>query len=93
MKGCYVGQENTSRMNLKIKLLKIFRINNADQAEMNEDLIFENEIIGKIVSTNPAFAIIKMAKFDSFKNKNISSRSNNKIKIIKPEIYLITKDF
>ena len=86
VKGCYVGQENTSRMNLKNKIAKrIFRINNADQAEMNEDLIFEKEIVGKIVSTNPAFAIIKMAKFDSFKNKNISSRSNNKIKIIKPE--------
>ena len=86
LKGCYVGQENTSRMNLKNKIAKrIFRINNADQVEMNEDLIFENEIIGKIVSTNPAFAIIKMAKFDSFKNKNISSRSNNKIKINKPE--------
>ena len=86
VKGCYVGQENTSRMNLKNKIAKrIFRINNADQTEINEDLIFENEIIGKIVSTDPAFAIIKMAKFDSFKNKNISSRSNNKIKIYKPE--------
>ena len=86
VKGCYIGQENTSRMNLKNKIAKrIFRVDNADQAEMNEDLIFENEIIGKIVSTNPAFAIIKMAKFDSFKNKNISSRSNNKIKIYKPE--------
>ena len=85
-KGCYVGQENTSRMNLKNKIAKrIFRINNADQVEMNEDLVFENEIIGKIVSINPAFAIIKMAKFDNFKNKNISSRSNNEIKIYKPE--------
>jgi len=86
VKGCYVGQENTSRMNLKNKITKrIFRVNNADQAEKNEDLVFENEIIGKIVSTNPTFAIIKMAKFDSFKNKSISSRSNNKIKIYKPE--------
>lgn len=86
LKGCYVGQENTARMNLKNKVAKrIFRINNADQVEMNEDLIFENEIIGKIVSTNPAFAIIKMAKFDSFLNQNISSKSNNKIKINKPE--------
>ncbi len=86
VKGCYVGQENTSRMNLKNKVAKrIFRINNADQTEKDEDLIFENEIIGKIVSINPTFAIIKMAKFDSFVNKNISSKSNNKIKIYKPE--------
>lgn len=85
-KGCYVGQENTSRMNLKNKIAKrIFRIDNADQIKINEDLIFKNEIIGKIVSTNPSFAIIKMAKFDSFLNKNISSKSNNKIKIFKPD--------
>tara|TARA_B100000963_G_scaffold130215_1_gene113633 strand:- start:13 stop:831 length:819 start_codon:yes stop_codon:yes gene_type:complete len=86
VKGCYVGQENTSRMNLKNKIAKrIFRIDNIDKAEVNADLLYENEIIGKIVSTNPTFAIIKMAKFDNFKNKNISSKSNDKIKIYKPE--------
>ncbi len=89
VKGCYIGQENTARMNLKNKVAKrIFRLNNADQTEINEDLIFENEIIGKLISTNPAFAIIKMAKFDSFINKNISSKSNNKIKIYKPDYIL-----
>ena len=88
MKGCYVGQENTSRMNLKNKIAKrIFRINNADQAEMNEDLIFENEIIGKIVSTNPAFAIIKMAKFDSFKTKISAQDQIIKLKFISQSIF------
>ena len=85
VKGCYVGQENTSRMNLKNKVAKrIFRIDNVDKNEMNAELLFENEIIGKIVSINPTFAIIKTAKFKNFINKNISLKSNKKIKIFKP---------
>ena len=84
-KGCYVGQENTSRMNLKNKTSKrIFRINSAKEIEINDDLLFENEIIGKVISLNPDFAIIKMSKFESFINKHIKSKSNDQINIYKP---------
>ena len=84
-KGCYVGQENTSRMNLKNKISKrIFRINSAKEIEINDDLLFENEIIGKVISLNPNFAIIKMSKFESFINKHIKSKSNDQINIYKP---------
>lgn len=86
VKGCYVGQENTSRMNLKNKIAKrIFRLENADGIQINEDLLFEKEIIGKIVSTNPTFAIIKMAKFNTFLKKKISSKSNDNITIYNPD--------
>ena len=54
---------------------------------MNEDLIFENEIIGKIVSTNPTFAIIKMAKFESFKNKISTQDQIIKLKFISQSIF------
>lgn len=84
-KGCYVGQENTSRMNLKNKISKrIFRINSTKEIEINDDLLFENEIIGKVISLNPDFAIIKMSKFESFINKHIKSKSNDQINIYKP---------
>tara|TARA_A100001015_G_scaffold236054_1_gene268060 strand:- start:71 stop:898 length:828 start_codon:yes stop_codon:yes gene_type:complete len=84
-KGCYVGQENTSRMNLKNKTSKrIFRINSAKEIEINDDLLFENEIIGKVISLNPNFAIIKMSKFESFIDKHIKSKSNDQINIYKP---------
>ena len=84
-KGCYVGQENTSRMNLKNKISKrIFRINSAKEIEINDDLLFENEIIGKVISLNPDFAIIKMSKFKSFIDKHIKSKSNDQINIYKP---------
>lgn len=84
-KGCYVGQENTSRMNLKNKISKrIFRINSAKEIEINDDLLFENEIIGKVISLNPNFAIIKMSKFQSFIDKHIKSKSNDQINIYKP---------
>ena len=84
-KGCYVGQENTSRMNLKNKISKrIFRINSTKGIELNDDLLFENEIIGKVISLNPNFAIIKMSKFESFIDKHIKSKSNDQINIYKP---------
>ena len=84
-KGCYVGQENTSRMNLKNKISKrIFRINSTKEIEINDDLLFENEIIGKVISLNPDSAIIKMSKFESFINKHIKSKSNDQINIYKP---------
>ena len=84
-KGCYVGQENTSRMNLKNKISKrIFRINSTKGIELNDDLLFENEIIGKVISLNPDFAIIKMSKFENFINKHIKSKSNDQINIYKP---------
>ena len=84
-KGCYVGQENTSRMNLKNKISKrILQIESKSDLTPNEELKFENEIIGKILTSKPNFALIKMKNFDLFINKHLSSNSCNDIRIIKP---------
>ena len=84
-KGCYVGQENTARMNLKEKISKrVFLLKSEDNLEIEEDVIFNNEIIGKVISTNPNFAMIKMAKFNDFINQKIETKSSKNINIIKP---------
>ena len=79
-KGCYVGQENTARMNLKEKISKrVFLLKSEDNLEIEEDVIFNNEIIGKVISTNPNFAMIKMAKFNDFINQKIETKSSKNI--------------
>ena len=62
-KGCFVGQENTARMNLKEKirrrLLPVQILNG--QPKEQEIIKLNDKNIGKIVSTNPhCFALIKI---------------------------------
>jgi len=84
-KGCYIGQENTARMNLKEKISKrVFLLKSKDNLEIEDDVIFNNEIIGKVISTNPNFAMIKMARFNDFMNEKIETKSSKNINIIKP---------
>ena len=84
-KGCYVGQENTARMSLKEKISKkLFRLNNESTLSSGEELFFNNEIIGKIVSENPNFAMIKMSKFSEFNDKDLKTQNDIKVKISKP---------
>ncbi len=80
-KGCFVGQENTARMNLKDKVSKrIILLESKENLKIDEDILFENEIIGKVVSANPSFGVIKMKDYSQFKNKDLISKSG-KIKI------------
>ncbi|MEK9959038.1 MAG: hypothetical protein VW541_01335 [Pelagibacteraceae bacterium] len=80
-KGCFVGQENTARMNLKDKVSKrIILLDSKENLKIDEDILFENEIIGKVVSANPSFGVIKMKDYSQFKNKDLISKSG-KIKI------------
>ena len=84
-KGCYIGQENTARMNLKEKISKrVFLLKSKDNLEIEDDVIFNNEIIGKVISTNPNFAMIKMARFNDFMNEKIETKNSKNINIIKP---------
>ena len=50
-KGCYVGQENTARIKLKNKLSKrLLPFKGIKwKIEINEDIFFENENVGKII--------------------------------------------
>ena len=85
-KGCYVGQENTARINLKDKLNKrLFAINVVEGTFNDGDTItFEKKEIGKIVINNKfSYAILKY-KEKIFNYDSEFVCGNAKIKIIKP---------
>ena len=85
-KGCFVGQENTARMNLKEKirrrLLPVQILNG--QPKEQETIKLNDKIIGKIISTDPhCFALIKIEEDELLFKQSINLDSAS-IKIIKP---------
>ena len=85
-KGCFVGQENTARMNLKEKirrrLLPVQIL--SGQPKEQETIKLNDKIIGKIVSTDPhCFALIKTEEEGLLFKQSINLDSAS-IKIIKP---------
>ena len=85
-KGCFVGQENTARMNLKEKirrrLLPVQILNG--QPKEQETIKLNDKIIGKIISTDPhCFALIKIEEEELLFKQSINLDSGS-IKIIKP---------
>ena len=85
-KGCFVGQENTARMNLKEKIrrrLLLVQILNGQPKEQ-ETIKLNDKIIGKIISTDPhCFALIKIEE-DELLFKQSINLDGASIKIIKP---------
>ncbi len=75
-KGCYVGQENTARMKLREKLRKkLFALKSDGEIEINSDVSFKNEVIGKVLIGSPyPFALIKISEpsFSDFKNQELN---------------------
>jgi len=88
-KGCYVGQENTSRIKLRNKLrrriLPIQKI--AGEISENDIIKYKDLEIGKIMISKPySFGLIKIVDPDIKEFNNIDLVcGNSKIKIIKPE--------
>ena len=88
-KGCYVGQENTSRIKLRNKLrrriLPIQKI--SGEISENDIIKYKDTEIGKIMISKPYyFGLIKVVDPDIEEFSNIDlSCGNSKIKIIKPE--------
>ena len=85
-KGCYVGQENTSRIKLKNKLTKRLLPVKIVEGKISEgDSIFsEDSEIGKVlISENYPFAVIKYTS-EKFDFNSTFKISNAKVKIIKP---------
>ena len=86
-KGCYVGQENTSRIKLKNKLskrllpIKVLK----GTLKIDQDILFQNENYGKIlIDGEYPFGLIK------FKDEKLNFSREYKcenaiIKISKPE--------
>ena len=88
-KGCYVGQENTSRIKLRNKLRRRILPVKKITGEMYEnDIIkYKNNEIGKIMIDKPySFALVKVVDPDlkEFNNNELVC-GNSKIKILKPD--------
>ncbi len=86
-KGCYVGQENTARIKLKNKLSKRllpFEVIDG-KIEINEDIFFEKENLGKILIGNIfPFGLIKLKNNNFDFSKNYKSK-NATIRFFKPD--------
>ena len=88
-KGCYVGQENTSRIKLRNKLRRrILAIQKISGVISENDVItFNNNEVGKIIIDKPyAFGLVKVVDpdLDEFSNMELNC-GKSKVKIIKPE--------
>jgi len=88
-KGCYVGQENTSRIKLRNKLrrrlLPVQKI--TGEFSENDIIKYKDNEIGKIMISKPySFALIKVVDPDlnEFNNKELTC-GNSKVKVFKPD--------
>ena len=88
-KGCYIGQENTSRIKLRNKLrrriLPIEKV--SGQLAANDIIKYKDNEVGKIMIDKPySFALIKVVEPDLKEFTNIELMcGNSKVKILKPE--------
>jgi len=88
-KGCYIGQENTSRIKLRNKLRRrILPIQKIEGNFSENDIIkYKNHDVGKIMIDKPyPFALIKVVdpSLKEFINNELMC-GKSKIKILKPE--------
>jgi len=88
-KGCYIGQENTSRIKLRNKLrrriLPIQKI--SGEISENDVIKYKNNDVGKILIDKPySFALVKVVDPDlkEFTNTELMC-GKSKVKILKPE--------
>ena len=88
-KGCYVGQENTSRIKLRDKLRRrILPVKKIEGEVTENDVIkYKNIEVGKIMIDKPySFALIKVIEPDLKEFTNIELMCGaSKVKILKPE--------
>ena len=88
-KGCYIGQENTSRIKLRNKLrrriLPILKI--AGKISENDIIKYKGQEIGKIMIDKPySFALIKVVDPDLKEFNNVELVcGTSKVKILKPD--------
>ena len=87
-KGCYVGQENTSRIKLRNKLRRrILPIQKIEGEIFENDIIkYKSNEIGKVMINKPfTFALIKIVDPDlkEFNNKELTC-GKSKVKVSKP---------
>ena len=86
-KGCYIGQENTSRIKLRNKLLKRLLPIEIVKGEIKEgvSILYQNKEVGKIlINNNYPFGLIKCSN-NEFDFKNEFKTEKAIIKIRKPD--------
>ncbi len=88
-KGCYVGQENTSRIKLRNKLRKrILPVQKISGEMLENDIIkYKENEVGKIIINKPySFALVKVVSPEIKEFCNIElSCGNSKVKILIPD--------
>jgi len=88
-KGCYVGQENTSRIKLRSKLRRRLLPVKLIKGKINENEVikFQNFEVGRILIDQPyPFAIVKLTdpNINKFLNENLQCESGT-VKIFAPK--------
>jgi len=86
-KGCYIGQENTSRMKVGNKLRRrLFPLKTSNELKDGSEIFFKNKIIGKVMISKPkAFGLIKLydPNIESFLDEDLKCNNSN-INLVKP---------
>ena len=85
-KGCYVGQENTSRMKLKNKIRKrLCPISCNKELTNQSEIFYKDKLVGKVLIPKPySFALIKLfdPNIKDFLNEDLNCEGNI-VKIVK----------
>ena len=86
-KGCYIGQENTSRMKLGNKLRRrLFPLKTSNELKDGSEIFFKNEVVGKVMISKPkAFGLIKLydPNIESFLDEDLKCNNSN-VNLVKP---------
>ena len=86
-KGCYIGQENTSRMKVGNKLRRrLFPLKTSNELKDGSEIFFKNKVIGKVMISKPkVFGLIKLydPNIESFLDEDLKCNNSN-INLVKP---------
>jgi len=86
-KGCYIGQENTSRMKLGNKLRRrLLPLKTSNELKDGSEIFFKNEVVGKVVISKPkAFGLIKLydPNIESFLDEDLKCNSSS-VNLVRP---------
>ena len=86
-KGCYIGQENTSRMKVGNKLRRrLFPLKTSNELKNGSEIFFKNKVIGKVMISKPkAFGLIKLydPNIESFLDEDLKCNNSN-VNLVKP---------
>ena len=95
-KGCFIGQEVTSRMHRKGKPKKrVFSITSSRNNKQGDDIFLENKKIGTIIKSyeNESVAILKTDALPKIQEENATVNINNEEITITVHIPDILKDY